>query len=204
MTLLFSTVNAATESTNHSMVLKMNTFISMLRGINVSGQKQMRMAELKSMYESLGLVNVQTYVQSGNVTFESKKQDATKLTELIEAHIQHTFGYTVPVFIRDADYFRRIIESNPFSSKRNEDPARLHVTFLYSRPSGSKLRDLTTPAGETDEYSIGEAEIFLFCPNGYGRTKLSNNFFERKLGVPATTRNWKTVNALYEMAKATQ
>jgi uncharacterized protein (DUF1697 family) len=178
----------------------MNTFISMLRGINVSGQKKIRMVELRDLYESLNLVDVETYLQSGNVVFDSTEGDASKLAELIEAQIEKAFGYAVPVFIRDADDFQRIIEGNPFLKKRNEDPTKLYVTFLYRSPSESRLNNLAIPNGEAAEFSIGDKEISLFCPNGYGRTKLSKSFFERKLGVPATTRNWKTVNALHKMA----
>jgi uncharacterized protein (DUF1697 family) len=175
----------------------MNTCISMLRGINVSGQKQVRMADLKSLYESLGLVNVQTYVQSGNVIFDSAEQDAAKLRKSIEAKIEKTFGFSVPVLVRGADDFRRILESHPF---KHEEPLRVLVTFLYERPEQSKLDDLSHYEDQVDKFAIGEQEIFLFCPGGYGRTKVSNNFFEKKLGVVATTRNWKTVNTLYGMA----
>jgi uncharacterized protein (DUF1697 family) len=169
----------------------------MLRGINVSGQKQVRMAELKNLYESLGLADVETYVQSGNVVFEGKEQDAKKLVNSIETGIEKTFGFSVPVLIRSADEFRRIMEGHPF---RKEDPVRILVTFLYERPDPSKLEDISRYENETDKFAIGEQEIFLFCPGGYGKTKLSNTFFEKKLGVIATTRNWKTVNRLYEMA----
>jgi uncharacterized protein (DUF1697 family) len=179
--------------------LKMNTFISMLRGINVSGQKKIRMTELRSLYKSLNLVNVETYVQSGNVVFDSPEQDASKLAKLLEAQIEQSFGYSVPVFIRPPHDFQRLLDSNPFSNARNEDPTKLHVTFLYSPPSESRLSSLEIPNDKADEFFVRDQEIFLFCPNGYGRTKLSNNFFERKLDVSATTRNWKTVNALHKM-----
>lgn len=177
----------------------MSAYISMLRGINISGQKKVRMAELQRLYATLGLANVQTYVQSGNVIFDSPEPDTTRLKELIEAQIEAAFGYQVSVFIRDAEDFRRIIDGNPFLNQRNEDPDKLHVTFLYRSPSPAAWDALKIPESETDEFARGEEEIYLFCPNGYGRTKLSNSFFERKLGVPATTRNWRTVNALYEM-----
>jgi uncharacterized protein (DUF1697 family) len=175
----------------------MQTYISMLRGINVSGQKQIRMTGLQSLYESLGLVNVQTYVQSGNVVFDSTEQDASKLRKSIETQIEATFGFAVPVLMRSADDFRRIIENHPFAQ---EDSARVLVTFLYERPDQTKLDDLSTYNDKVDQFALGEQEIFLFCPGGYGKTKLSNTFFEKKLGVIATTRNWKTVNALDEMA----
>jgi uncharacterized protein (DUF1697 family) len=175
----------------------MQTYISMLRGINVGGQKQVRMADLKGLYESLGLGNVQTYVQSGNVVFDSKEQDAEKLRKFIEAQIKATFSFSVPVTIRTADDFKCVIENHPFAK---EDPVRVLVTFLYERPEQSKWNELSHYQDKVDRFALGEQEIFLFCPGGYGRTKLSNTFFEKKLGVAATTRNWKSINALYEMA----
>ena len=178
----------------------MNTFISMLRGINVSGQKKMRMVELKTQYKTKKLANVETYLQSGNVIFDSPSSDSSTLAELTEAQIKTILGFSVRVFIRGNKDFRRIIKSNPFMSGRFKDPAKLHATFLYNSPPVSKLTHLALPKNETAEFSIGEKKIFLFCPNGYGRTKLSNSFFERKLDTPSATKNWKTVHALYKMA----
>lgn len=180
--------------------MKMNTFISMLRGINVGGQKKIQMAQLASLYESLGLVNVKTYVQSGNVVFASTKSNASALANLIEAQTRRLWGYSVSVFIRDTNDFQRIIANNPFLNKRSEDPAKLHVTFLYRPPSEAKLGSLGIPNDKGDEFRVGDQEIYIFCPNGYGRTKFSNTFFEKKLGVPATTRNWNTIIALSKIA----
>jgi uncharacterized protein (DUF1697 family) len=179
----------------------MNTYISMLRGINL-GNKTIRMADLKSLYESLGFVDVRTYVQSGNVVFESSEPDSEKLETLIEEQIEKSYVFQVATFVRDKDYFKKVIDNNPFVNERHEDPVRLHVTFLYKSPGQPDLAQLATPKGETDEFAMGEKEIYLFCPNGYGRTKLSNTFFEKKLKVPATTRNWNTVNALFNLALA--
>ena len=178
----------------------MNTFISMLRGINVSGQKKISMNELRDLYETLNLTNVQTYVQSGNVVFDSAERNASVLVRQIEEQIEQTFGYSVPVLLRTSDDFRRVTSSNPFLGDRNEDPAKLYVTFLYEPLADPQLSNLKAPDGIKDKFAIGEQEIFLFCPDGYGRTKLNNNFFEQKLKVTATTRNWKTVNALFGMA----
>lgn len=179
----------------------MKTLISLLRGINVSGHKRVGMADLKQLYESLGLANVQTYVQSGNVVFDSAKSDQAKLAALIEAQIERTYNYAVSVFIREARDFQRLLSHNPFLKGRQVAPTQLHVTFLYRSPPKSVVSSLQTPSSGADEFAIKGQEIFLFCPDGYGRTKLSNNFFERKLSVPATTRNWNTVNALYKLAK---
>jgi len=176
--------------------------ISMLRGINVSGQKTIRMPDLKALYESLGFTQVATYLQSGNVIFDCAILEASTVAGSIEKAIERHFGFTVSVFIRNRDDFGRIIEGNPFLTQRNEDIERLHVTFLSALPSAAALKNLETPIDTTDEYFLSGKEIYLFCPNGYGRTKLSNTFFEKKLKVAATTRNWKTVSALYGMVNS--
>ena len=178
----------------------MLTYISLLRGINVSGQKKIRMADLKILYESLGLTEVQTYLQSGNVVFDNGEQSPEKLRKSIEAEIESAYGFSVPVLIRSGDDFQRLIGSRPFRKERSEHPARVMVTFLFELPEQSKLTELSVPESDTCEFVIADQEIFLHCPDGYGRSKLSNNFFEKKLGVVATTRNWKTVNALCQMA----
>ena len=105
------------------------------------------------------------------------------------------------LFIRELLEFERVAAGNPFLSNVQVDPAFLHVTFLYATTSVIILTDLPSPNADGDEYAAGEQAIYLYCPNGYGRTKLSNTYFERKLKVTATTRNWKTVNALLDMAR---
>jgi uncharacterized protein (DUF1697 family) len=182
--------------------LNMPTLISMLRGINVSGQKTIRMAELKTIYESLGYTRVTTYVQSGNVVFDCADQDVSALSGSLEKEIARRFGFSVGVIVRHSADFGRVIASNPFVTHRNEDPQKLHVTFLASLPSAVALNNLKGPVDTTDEYFLSGTEIYLFCPNGYGKTKLSNSFFEKKLSVLATTRNWKTVTALYSLANS--
>ncbi len=178
----------------------MHTFISLLRGINVSGQRTIRMPELKALYESMGFSKVTTYVQSGNVVFDCADSKATKIGRAIEMEIERRFGFPVTVIIRNRDDFMRIIDGNPFIHPRKEDPSKLHVTFLSSSPSAEIADGLKIPPGIKDECVINDKEIYLFCPNGYGRTKLSNSFFERKLKVPATSRNWNTVVALYDIS----
>lgn len=178
----------------------MSTFISMLRGINVGGQKRLRMESLRRIYADSGFTNVRTYVQSGNVVFESSEQAQTVVAKSIEANIEQTCGFAVEVFIRQLHELQRILAGNPFLNDRNEDPSKLHVTFLYQTPPKDAWGKLTPPGGTPDEFAPEEMAIYLFCPNGYGKTKLSNSFFERKLGIPTTTRNWNSVNALYKMA----
>ncbi len=141
-----------------------------------------------------------TYVQSGNVIFDSPDEDRMEISAKIEKGIQQSFGYQVPVFIRDRFDFQRIIQANPFIHRQEVDPERLYVTFLSAPPAEKPLSTLDTPAGMADEFKTNGAEIYLHIPGGYGRTILSNNYFEKKLGQVATTRNWKTVNTLFDLA----
>jgi uncharacterized protein (DUF1697 family) len=178
----------------------MNRYISMLRGINVGGQRKLRMETLREVYQAAGFSNIRTYVQSGNLVFDGPEKDIPALTNDIEAKLRQTCGFHVEVFIRLPGEFMHILENNPFLRGRNEEPSKLHVTFLFQPPAEAAWGKLIAPMGISDEFYPGEQEIYLFCPNGYGKTKLSNSFFERKLGVLATTRNWNTVNALNKMA----
>jgi uncharacterized protein (DUF1697 family) len=179
----------------------MKTFISMLRGINLGAKNRIAMPALKSLYESLGLANVVTYVQSGNIVFKSAITDESQLAASIAAEITRVLSLDIPVLVRDRTCFARLVTGNPFLPQHAEDPTKLHITFLADVPSAELVTRLTLPPGCGDEFMLEERELYLFCPGGYGETKLSNSFFERKLKMVATTRNWKTVTALYEMAQ---
>ncbi len=179
----------------------MNTYISMLRGINVSGQKMIKMEALKALYESLNFKNVKTYIQSGNVLFESMIANPAEITKKIEDKIKRSFGFSVPVVLRMPNELHRVIEKNPFLIKRKEDVTKLHVTFLSRIPDSVLVNEIKSAAFKPDEFIISGREIYVFCPGGYGNTKINNSFFEKKLNVSATTRNWKTVNMLSDMAK---
>jgi uncharacterized protein (DUF1697 family) len=177
----------------------MTSYISMLRGINVGGQKKINMEALRSVYAGLGLTNVRSYVQSGNVVFDSAEQETAALAGRIEAQIEQSFGFAVLVFVRGVPDFQRVLAGNSFL-KAHADPSKLHVTFLYSPPSQAALSSLPIPGADGDQFWFGEQAVYLYCPNGYGKTRFSNDFFERKLSVPATTRNWNTVNTLFQLA----
>jgi uncharacterized protein (DUF1697 family) len=178
----------------------METFISILRGINVSGQKKIQMTDLKALYEGLKLKEVTTYIQSGNVIFKSKGASDQKLTKRIEEAIYERFGFNVPVIIRTVDEMKHVISVNPFLKQSNIDIEKLHVTFLAEIPTQTNVGSIKNVDYSPDKFIIIDKEVYLYCPNGYGITKLSNNFFENKLKIKATTRNWKTVNKLFELA----
>ena len=178
----------------------MITYISILRGINVSGQKKVPMKELLALYESLGFSDVSTYIQSGNVVFKSAEEKSERLVRQIEAKIKAHFGFEVPVIIRTAEELKRIQVSNPFLKQAGIEEDKLHVTFLDQLPQQPGVDKLMTYDFTPDRFILQGLEVYVYCPNGYGRTKIHNNFFENKLKTGATTRNWKTVNTLVEMA----
>jgi uncharacterized protein (DUF1697 family) len=180
------------------MEWRMTTFIALLRGINVSGKNRIRMQELRISFESLKLSGVETYIQSGNVIFDCEGIDPENLSGLIEGKIVQSFGTPVQVLLRDLDNLIRIVENNPFRPQVKFNPEKLHITFLSQTP---RLQETTLTGKQNgDEFQRKGCEVYLYCPDGYGRTKFSNTYFEKVMGVPATTRNWKTVNALIEIA----
>jgi len=179
----------------------MQTFISILRGINVSGQKKILMADLKKLYESLEFSEVQTYIQSGNVVFKSdSKISDIQLARKIEKAISAKYKFEVPVIIRTKEELEKILSQNPFTKEKSIDLKKLHVTFLSETPDREKVVQIEEVDFSPDQFIIKGKEIYLHIPNSYGETKLSNKFFENKLKVSATTRNWNTVNKLLELA----
>jgi uncharacterized protein (DUF1697 family) len=177
----------------------MTTYISLLRGINVSGQKLIKMAELKQLYESLGFDAVQTYIQSGNVVFKSDESDRSKLISRIEKTIRQKYGFDVPVQIRNKDEMKSIIDDLPLKGECELN--RLFVVFLAEKPPlvpFDEIEKLKTPQ---DEIVFMDGHIYMYLPAGAGKSKLDNNTLERKLKVRATGRNWRTVNKLYEMCR---
>lgn len=178
----------------------METYIALLRGINVSGQKQIRMADLKVRLEKLGFRNVRTYIQSGNVLFDHPTATPRELAKRIEDKIAVDYGFEVPTQVLVPADFEYALHHNPFRNERAEDPKFLHVTFLEQVPDPGYIKNLEGVDYAPEEYALDGRFIFFFAPQGYGKAKMNNNFFENKLKVKATTRNWKTVNTLWEMA----
>jgi len=179
----------------------MQRYVSILRGINVSGQKKIKMEDLKTIFESLGLANVCTYIQSGNVVFDATTDKAEKIAKQIEHAIQKSYGFEVPVLLRTRAEMNKIIKANPFLEDKKLDTSKMHVTFLERPPGRSVLQNFKPGSLGEDRYSIRGADVFLYCPGGYGKTRLSNHFIEKHFGVRATTRNWKTVNVVTDMLK---
>ena len=176
----------------------MPIYISLLRGINVSGQKKINMKELQAMYESLKFKNVKTYIQSGNVIFETSESSTLSLQKKIEKKIEEVFSFDVVVFCYSIQEWKKIIKANPFTK---EDTGRIYVTLLADATTAKPMDDINKVKHELEKIHIDKKSIYFFCPTGYGQSKLSNNFFERKLKTSATTRNWKTMDTLLTLAE---
>lgn len=178
----------------------MPTYVSLLRGINVSGHNQIAMAELRALYEACGHRDVSTYLQSGNVVSTTGPRQAVAVARRIEAAITDTLGLHVAVLIRSPRELVEVLAGNPFVA-RQADPSTLHVTFLRDDPGTVVVPAEDAARCAPDEYAVIGRDVYVHCPNGYGRTKINNAFFEKRFGVPATTRNWKTVSALVDRTR---
>jgi uncharacterized protein (DUF1697 family) len=173
-------------------------YVALLRAVNVSGQNKLPMAALRAEL-SARYDNVTTYVQSGNVVLTAATTPEAKLSRALEQDIRRTFGLSITVLVRTKEQLRAVTTHNPWLT-RGAEAARLYVTFLAAKPSARQVQDLMAKATGTDEAAVRGREVYLHCPNGYGRTKLNNAFLERQLGAKATTRNWATVTKLLALA----
>jgi uncharacterized protein (DUF1697 family) len=170
------------------------TYVALLRAVNVGG-RTVPMAELRRAFEDMGYEDVRTYIQSGNVVFGASGS-ATSVAAQVRRGLEAELGPEVGVVLSTPAQLGAVVRRNPLA---RHDPATLHVTFLGSTPPGAKMRALEPDGYAPDVFHIAGRHVYLHCPNGYGRTKLTNALFERKLGVMATTRNVRTVTTLAAM-----
>lgn len=177
----------------------MEKYISFLRGINVSGKNPIKMELLKKIYAELQFENIQTYVQSGNVVFQFRKAAPGRLSEIISQKIRKELNMEVPVLVLRHGELKNIIANSPFADDAAKDTRYLHVTLLSQVPAMMDHSVFDAQKENGEAYLLAANAVYLYCPNGYGKTKLSNALFEKKLKTLATTRNWKTLLALLEM-----
>jgi uncharacterized protein (DUF1697 family) len=178
----------------------MKTYVALLRGINVSGHNAIRMPELQASFSGLGFADVRTYLQSGNVVFSAGKSNESKLAAAIQARIKQDFGLEVPVLVMSANELEQVANANPLWPKAGGDEKLFHSTFLAEPVSPDRFEALKLPAAAGERAVLVGRAVLLHCPHGYGKTKLNNSYFERALGVTATTRNWRTVLALQQLS----
>lgn len=168
----------------------MKTYITLLRGINVSGKNIIKMDVLKQLCIDLGLHNVQTYIQSGNIVYQSEEQDSTILSKRIHSTILAHLELDVPVLTLESEQFKKIINENPFTTE--EELAQLYITFIEGTPYREGIHTLIDKKADTELLHITASAVFLVANIGYGKTKVNNTLIENKLKVTATTRNYKT------------
>jgi uncharacterized protein (DUF1697 family) len=177
----------------------MPRYVALLRSVNVAGHGRIAMADLVRSFDALGLKDVTTYIQTGNVLFSSPSKNATKLAADIEEQLAADFGNSPAVILRTVPDLLRVGASSPYAA-RGADPGRHHVTFLAEAPGKDRLSALAVPKSGHDELVIDGKEVYVHTPDGYARTKLTGTFLERHLGVVSTTRNWNTVTKLCALA----
>jgi uncharacterized protein (DUF1697 family) len=178
----------------------MQTYVALLRGINLGSHNKVSMPDLRALFSQLGAEEITTYVQSGNVVFKMSRRAEAALRKAIEQRINRDLGLDVAVLLRTKAQLARVHARMPFAA-HSDEPTKLHVTFLAETPDRSRARALRSPSG-ADELEVVGREVYLYLPHGYGRTKLGNTYFEQELGVTATTRNWRTVSKLVELTSA--
>jgi uncharacterized protein (DUF1697 family) len=174
----------------------MNTYFALLRGINVSGQKLINMKELQKHLSTLELLNIRTYIQSGNIIFESENESEKELSKKIEARILAAYAFEVPTFIINKTALEKIIFENPFEINTENEFSKPYVIFLEELPSNEQIDKLMALNSENEQFVFNGNVIYIVYKNGAGKSKLTNSFFESKLKIKATTRNWNTVNKL--------
>jgi len=176
----------------------MKKYVSVLRGINVGGHRKILMADLRSLFSGLGFLNIETYIQSGNVLFDSNKnQSCSELANIIQEKIKTVYNYEVPVIVIKAESLTPIINNNPFADGVNIN--QLFLTFLSEKPKADKVIEMNKLSFSPDKFEVKESLIYGYFHGKFHQTKISNQLFEKKLKVSATTRNWKTVLKISEL-----
>jgi uncharacterized protein (DUF1697 family) len=178
----------------------MTTYICFLRGINVGGNKLLKMAELKALFDALKLRDAKTYLQSGNVVFRSDETNRAVLTRRIEDGIRKKSGMEVKIILRTTDELREVIAANPLPPE-DRNPSGLLVAFLGGTIADTAQALLSSLKIPSEELHFGKQELYLYFTDGMARSKIANALTEKKLGVNVTARNWNTVNALLKMGE---
>ena len=182
----------------------MTRFIAFLRGINVGGQKIIKMEDLSKIFSSSGFSNVKTYIQSGNVIFDSSEKDSPALTQKIEKNLLTLLGYDVTILLRTTDEVEQIINLNPFKNIKPDDNTKMYVTFISEEPNKKPSLPLLSSKKDVEVFQIKNLNIFSLSHRINGSFGFPNRFIEKELGVSATTRNWTTVSKIIKLAYQTE
>jgi uncharacterized protein (DUF1697 family) len=179
----------------------MPVLISMLRGINVGGHNKVNMTALRALFESLKFEDPRTYVQSGNIIFRSEEKISTTLTKKIQNAIEREFGCRPEVILRTTDEVRKAIAATPFSSRRKLEPGKILVTFLDGEPGAEADVALLSLKSYPEELHLKGRELYIYFPNGAGRSKLPWSSVAKLLKTTGTARNWNSVTKMLAIAE---
>ena len=180
----------------------MKVIISLLRGINVGGHHKIKMDDLRSLYTKLGLRDVQTYVQSGNVVFRTSERNLATLAHRLEAAIEKKYGFHADIILRTTAELRSAVARSPFAKRRDIEPGKLLITFLHQPPDKEMTANILAVKPDPEELHLDGRELYVYFPNGAGRSKLFTSLTGKLLNKQGTGRNWNTVTKLLEMAEA--
>ncbi|MDP2957477.1 MAG: DUF1697 domain-containing protein [Longimicrobiales bacterium] len=176
----------------------MTTWVALLRGVNVGGKHRLPMRDLVAIFGDAGCADATSYIQSGNVVFRADRETASRVPTAVEEAVADRFGFRAPIMLRPAEELAKVARENPFA-RAGEDVATLHVAFLAGLPSADRVASLDPDRSPPDEFAVRGSHVYLRCPGGYGRTRLTSQYFDSRLATTSTVRNWRTVLALLEM-----
>lgn len=172
-------------------------YAAFLRGVNVGGRTSVKMERLREVFASLGFENVKTYIQSGNVVFETGETDDEKLAERMEAAVEQEF-FKTPVMVRSVEEIKEIVKQNPFAGEEFEDKL-LHVVFLREKLSDEKAALLLSNNTDSEKFAVRDREVYCLLKQGVADSLLGKKYIDNKLKTPATARNWRTINKILEL-----
>jgi uncharacterized protein (DUF1697 family) len=173
-------------------------YVALLRGINVGGNTMIKMAELKTTFENLGFKNVVSYINSGNLAFDTAKASEEKICTKIEKAIEKDFGKDIPVMIREQSAIGEVLKKNPFHGAF-ESHKHMHVLFMKEKMPNDKAAQLKAAATGTEKFEIVDREIYALLKDGVADSLLGKGFIDKKLKVATTGRNWRTIEKLAEL-----
>lgn len=173
-------------------------YIALLRGINVGGNTMIKMADLRSCFEELGFTNVVSYVNSGNLAFDTTKTSDRKLSEKIEKAVEKIINKNVQVMVREQGSIKEVLEHNPFDGEY-ETHKQMHVLFLQNEIPNEKRDDVLSWQTDQERIAIRGREIYALLLGGVAESLIGRGLLERKLKIPMTARNWRTVEKLAEL-----
>jgi uncharacterized protein (DUF1697 family) len=174
----------------------MTVFVGLLRAVNVGGRKRLGMDVVRKGCEAIGLTDVVSYLQSGNLVFSSTQEDSHALADALEARLSADFGHEVNVLVLPGKEFDEIVRANPLSPRAAKAGSLYHATFLFRHVPETLFAEQQLPLQDGEKAALVGRVVYLYCPNGYAKSGLGNAYFEKALGAKATTRNWRTVRAL--------